>query len=538
MTAPAVREFEIFERGQIRDLILDYFRSGLRRRVNPETNQLFTDDEIARATCPGTRWYVEAQAIDDYSQAEQRRALYINDQLRINRATTQWLEEFHARQWDPDGRLKASPGSGLVTVSGNDGIRVVASATIPDLTAYWGTTASGVRVQVFAADEAIGATVSGQTTVTMVAMDPGSNTNLAIGEVITWAQRDPGMSPMATVASNFTGGFDVETDADWASRMEGNQRHKAGSGNDAQQRAWGRAASNAIEDCFIYPCAFGDGSFEACVVAKRTSGDRSPTARTNAPIPVLRAAIAQLTPPGSPVEPTPPNVVVVTPWIRRASFGIRLSLLAGSDSGWRDSRPFPNRSSTVSVAIPYIVTAAGSVARIYAQDDDTLPGGLTTLTGADNCPHMMGWVETESRWMEFPPVHDIARVSAGEYDVTFMAAIASTAPWLVPGVYVSPYTALHQSIADSIIEYMDERGPGEILDEDDYRYSRSSRFPALREEKPYRVGSEVATRVLESLVGAASDADAPHITTAITATPALLAPQMHVLGRVGIYPLI
>jgi hypothetical protein len=32
-----------------------------------------------------------------------------------------------------------------------------------------------------------------------------------------------------------------------------------------------------------------------------------------------------------------------------------------------------------------------------------------------------------------------------------------------PASMSAPNTALHQSIADSIIEHMDERGPGEIL---------------------------------------------------------------------------
>ena len=95
MTAPAEREFRTFERGEIRDLILAHFRAGLRGRTNPETGEQFTADEIARATRPGSRWYREATAIDDYGQADQRRAIYLADQLQIARASSAWLSSHH-----------------------------------------------------------------------------------------------------------------------------------------------------------------------------------------------------------------------------------------------------------------------------------------------------------------------------------------------------------------------------------------------------------------------------------------------------------
>ena len=536
MTSPAIREFEIMERGAVRDLILNYFRYGLRTRDNPETGELFTDDEIARATAPGTRWYIEAQGIDDYAQGEQRRALWLNDQLRINRACTQWLEEFHAPQWDPEGRLDATSGSGAVLVTGTNGTGIVASTTIPDETAYWGTTPAGIRVQVYEASEVIGltggATTSGQTLVTMVAMDPGSGTNLEVNDVITWANRDPGMAPTATVSAAWSGGTDVETDAEWASRMEGNQKHRAGSGNDAQQRAWARAASNAVEDAFIYPCAFGLNSFEVCVVQKR-SGVVGPLARVPSEA-VLASVTAQMVPPGSPVQPTPPQVVVVAPYQIFANIGARLSLLAGAAAGWADSRPFPNRTSTVSTALPYVLNVTSTTVTVYSADDSTLPGLPALSTISAGFPRMMAWEESTSSW------HEIAGITQIEQNAThsFILTMPSVPSWLALDVIISPFTELHEVIAEAVVAYLDERGPDELFADTDSRYGRCSRFPALREEKPYAVGTEVANRIVEALPGAASSGDCPVLFGLPGATPTILSPQMYFLGKVGVYPLV
>jgi len=83
----ADREFQVMARGYIRDrVILANFRSGLRSLRNPETGALFTEDEIARATQVGSRWWIEADAIDQLGQLDQRRAIYLSDQIRVERA--------------------------------------------------------------------------------------------------------------------------------------------------------------------------------------------------------------------------------------------------------------------------------------------------------------------------------------------------------------------------------------------------------------------------------------------------------------------
>ena len=58
------RPFAYVERGQTRDDILMMFRDGLRQLTNPETGTAFSEDEIAEATQAGSRWWIEAEAID------------------------------------------------------------------------------------------------------------------------------------------------------------------------------------------------------------------------------------------------------------------------------------------------------------------------------------------------------------------------------------------------------------------------------------------------------------------------------------------
>jgi hypothetical protein len=51
-------------RGDIREQMLVDFRNALRSRVNPDTKQLFTEDEIALVTAPHSEAYIKADALD------------------------------------------------------------------------------------------------------------------------------------------------------------------------------------------------------------------------------------------------------------------------------------------------------------------------------------------------------------------------------------------------------------------------------------------------------------------------------------------
>lgn len=535
MTAPADREFGVLAKGFIRDrIVLANFRNGLRKLVNPETGALFTEDEIARATQAKSRWWIEANAIDDLGQAEQRRAIYLSDQVRIERASTSFLEGFHGKLWD-ETKLPASGGSGSATVRAVPGTIVVGSSTIGDAAAYWARDPAGKKYQVFTTvttPAAIAPASLGVAPITLAAIDTGDETNLEPGTVLTWITRDPNMEPTVTVTSQFGGGTDVENDAEFASRLLGGIRHKQGAGNDPQMRAWGRKASNGIEDAFIYPCFLYAGSTLVAITQKR-AGVAGPDAR----IPsagLLQAAISYLTPPASAVVPGRFFVLVTKTNKESSNLVLRLSMPKASAAGWTDAAPFPSYHATT----PSITTVTSQTdIQITCPGDATLPGQAAgaTLSGA-NAPQLMVWNEARSEWVKLA-VTSVQDLGSSVYRVVLSANPNFT---LAVGQVVSPDVGRRAIIAGAVVEYFDELGPGDLFDTSvDPRGGRCVRFPRITEEHPFRAGAAVATRAIEALGGTASDATLASISLSTPSYPAVITsgPNMLVPGTVGVYVL-
>jgi len=528
LQTPVDREFAVVARGWLRDrVVLANFREGLRQLLNPETGLPFTESEIQRATQPKSRWYNEAQAIDDYGQSEQRRAIYLADCLRIDRAPTKWLVDFHGRMWG-ESLLPATGGSGSVLVRGVSGTSVVGSTTLGDPTAHRARDDAGNMYQVLT-----GATVGadGTVSVQMMATGSGSATNPTEGTTLTWTLRDPSMEPQATVSADFSGGTDRETDAEFASRLLARIRHAQGAGNDSQTRGWTRKSSNAVEDAFVYPCAFHAGSTLIAITQKRGNAvgplGRFPSAGT------LAAAIAHMTPPASAVYPTPPFVLVTPPVSQPANVVLRLEMARGSLSGWTDARPFPSYHaitpyvSAVTSLTDFVITCPG---------DATLPGQLagTTLSGA-NAPAMMLWDRATSRYVRImaTSVQDLG-------GNTFRVLCSGPVPALSVGFVICPDMARRDTVARAVEGYFDALGPGEVIDATgDVRGGRCVRFPLASEEKPFRAGALVATRVIEALGGSSSDAALASLSRTTPDYPAVLTagPNMITLGTCGLYSL-
>jgi uncharacterized phage protein gp47/JayE len=532
MTAPATREFATRAAGEIRELGLSIFRAGLRNRTNPETGQLFTEDEIARATQAGSRWYREMQAIDDFGQGEQRRALFLADQLQIDRASTAWLENYHAQIWDPDGRLPATRTGGTVRVTAPAGTVVIGSTTVPDASAYTARSAAGLKYQVLTT---VAVPAAGFADVAVMATDIGAAGNLvAIGDVLTWINKDPGMDETCTAIDTFGGGTDLETDAEWAARMLSEIRHRSGGGNNAQQRAWARRSSNAIEDAYIYPCAFSAGSFLIALTQKR-SGSVTPTARIPADS-TLTQAIAYLTPPGSPVEPAPPRLLVVVPYAEAVDLSLKLQMARGVAGGWSDAAPFPSYHATT----PYVSTVTSQLdITIRANGDATRDGWPegTTLSGT-NAPQIMIW-NSDATAFEKLNVASIQHVS-GSGGIYYRATLSSAPGFTMSGAThhpVCPYTAQLADISTALRAYFDSLGPGELVASTDRRAGRCVRFPDAAEERPYLVGADVATWVLESTWSSAAAIGVVSQETPSLPNDLTTGPRMLVQGQIGVYSL-
>lgn len=531
MTAPADREFAVFPRGYIRDkIILANFRNGLRALTNPETGQPFTEDEIQRATQQGGRWWSEANAIDLMGMSQQRNAIYLSDQTRIERASTSFLHDFHGRMWK-EGPLAATGGAGEVLVPAVAGTIIVGDPEPEAPGAYWARDPAGNRFQVFAT---VVTPAGGVATVTMFGIDTGAATNLDPGTKLVWTLRDPSMAPEASVgAAQFTGGTDKETDAQFASRLLGRIAHKPAAGNDPHNRAWARESSNAVEDAFVYPIAFHAGSMLVAITQKR-AGVKGPLARIPSSS-TLAAAIAYMTPPTSPVVPTPPHVVVTPSNAESSDMVLRLSMALGTDGGWKDPVPFPAYHATT----PKLTTVSSQTdIRVTAPGDATLPGqpALATLTG-DDAPQMMVWDEARSEFVELA-ISSVEDLGSNVFRILLSAAPATMT--LAVNQIVSPLVPRHAIVSEALTDYFDELGPGDLFDvTTDPRGARGLRFPDVSEERPFRAGAVAATRVIEALGGSASDATLDSISLTEPSYPTDLTdgPNMLVPGTVGVYTL-
>jgi hypothetical protein len=540
-SAPDERLFVVFPRGHVRDrVILDAFRNRLRAvSANPETGVPFTEDEIARATQPGSRFYIDADAIDLYGQATQSRALIFADQLDVRRANSTFLRELHGPAWlGPDSVLPATGATGLVNARATAGSVFVGSTTIPNPIAAVATDPNGFRYQVLVTAVT---PASGSVLLLMRAIDGSSATNLRPGTILRWSQNQPlGAEPEASVATQFDGGFNQESDSAYADRIARRQRHRPASGNDAHFASWSEQASVAVERGFIYPIALNAGTVMVAVTEKRNllvTPPQGPDARI-ASAGTLADATGFLVPPGSPVVPRPVFVIVVTPTPQQSDLVLRLGMPKAAAGGWFDAGPWPSYSA----AFPEVkVTAVPTATSFTVEADAPLPGGLFAMS-QPNVPAVMLWNREVSRWVRL----DVAGLVKIGNNVTFAL---NSAPGLFDTVFaprniaigdrLSPYTDRFGQIAFSLESYFDSLGPGELFTSIDPRFSRGVRFPSRLQEFPSTAGQAVIGVLLEDLGGIATNAELTSMSRTDPDLPfnVIDGPGLVTLGHASLFPL-
>ncbi len=510
------RAFPTFGRGEQRDQLLAAFRLGLRGLTNPDTGEPFTDDEVALATAPRSRWYAEANALDLVLLAEQQRALWLADQLDPRRASTAWLEGMHGPLW-VGSRLPATGSSGPVDAPAAPGTTFLGSTTVPDSNAHYAVDpATGLRFQVLFTETTPG---GGIASLVLAGIDTGTVTNLAAGSKLTWAKGPLAAADGPTVTADLAGGLEAETDADYARRIAERIRYRQAAGNRAHVRAWAVDASNGVEAAFVYACAYHAGSVHVAITQKR-GATRGPYGRITT-AGTLAAVTVYLVPPGSPVMPAPPFVVVTGCYPVASDLVLQLALPRGRAAGWADLSPWPT-------AAPAAVTAVTDPTHVTVSAPAALPAGVTA-------PRLMAWDVALSRF-EVLAVQSVTSAGGGHYSVTLAAAPTKA---LVVGDVISPETARAEPVATTVEAYFDSLGPGELVADDDPRAHRASRFPSTSDAYPTRAGTSVLTYLADALGAALADAvlascsvSAPPLPTDLAEGPRLLVP-----GRVGIYPL-
>lgn len=529
MAQPTEREFVVFRRGDIREgIILPFLRNGLRALPNPRTGDSFTEDEVRRATTPGSRFYVEADAIDLVGQGIQKRDEFLAQQMRIDRAGSAFLTNYHAPQWG-EQYLPATGGSGNVLAKGLPGTTWIGSTTIPDPFASYGTDDAGNRYQVLVNGTA---DANGEAPLIMVGIDGGDATNLAVGAQIRWANPPPGSDPTTEVVDDdFTGGGPQETDAEFSSRLAQRVRRKPGAGNESQMRSLARASSNLVEDGYVYPCAMNAGSTVVSITQKRR-GAVGPEARLPGAL-ALAAVTSTLVPPGSPEIPGRAFILVVGPTSEPSDVVCQLSQRKGSAAGWADVAPFPPvRAGGVAVAVSLVTTQLNF--RITTDGAGDLPNGVSgPLAGV----HLMIWDVPTSRFISLS-VSTVQDLGGGVYRVILLSAPAGHT--IAVGDWVSPDMTRRTALAEAAEAYFDSLGPGEEIDlETSTLAVRAFRRPSPEEERPYRAGSSILTFLKEGLGAALSDSLLGSISNSVPDVPGdpVDGPALLTLGKFAVYDL-
>lgn len=523
MARPDERRFVTFPRGHVRDeVILARFRNGLRGRINPDTGQVFTEDEIAIITQESSRFYLQADGEDLYGQAVQSRALWWVDQTRPDRAATPSLEGLHGRLWLPEGRLPATGGSGPVLATATPGTIYTGSTIIGDPTAARARDPAGKRYQVLVTKTA---DPNGEAALQMIGIDTGDNTNPIGGTVLTWINPPLGSDPQASTTANFSGGFNAETDAEFSDRIIDRIRFKPGAGNPAQMRAWARQSSNAVENAFVYSAALHGGSIVVAITQKR-GGVVGPLARIPS-IGTLTIATAYLVPPTSPVVPFGRHVLVVPINSEPSNLAMRLSMRRGSAGGWSDPQPWPEWSAAYPEGVK--ISDLTDQTHFEIETDVALTGSTSSL---------MVWDVDSSRFIALD-VQSIAAAGGNFWDVTLGSPPTDPPHTLAIGDLICPKNERAEVIAESAEAYFDELGPGQLVASTDPRYVRAARFPGIDIEAPIRAGQGIIARLDDTLGGALADAALEDISQSepILPTSIVDGPNILTLGTFAIYAL-
>ncbi|HEX4334687.1 MAG TPA: baseplate J/gp47 family protein [Polyangiaceae bacterium] len=523
MTTPSEPAFVTFARGVLRDEMLANFRNGLRRLVNPDTKDFFTEEEIRQATQDGSRDYLRFDALDLGLQSGQQRARFTAQQTNPSSATSTWLRGFHCAEWDVTP-LPASSGAGQVSWPATTGSIFVGSTLLGDPAVFTATDPQGNTYQASSTVRA----VSGIATLTMVAVKGGKGTNPESGTTLSKGANVPlGAGPTGTTSTDFAGGFDAENDADVLDRLLDRIRRKPASGNRAQFRAWARGVSTAIRTAFVYPCLFNAGSVCVVIVGKRST--QGPTARVDSANAVLTLARNYLTPPSSPVVPARPYVLLHAAVSDPISMSMALKMRTKTTGGWADATPWPSPIGTD--------TSVDAFCRVTSLPDAThfhVNSAVVPSTGVG--PAMMVWNATTSRFEKLPLVASVTLVSGTEYVVQLSDNAPAT---LTVNSVVCPYTPLLESIAEAAESYFDSLGPGEMIDlATSPRAGRAYRWPEPADEFPYEAGESIGTSLFDALGRALSGVSlrfVSHTTPTLPPDISQEGPRLLTLNDFGVY---
>lgn len=374
---------------------------------------------------------------------------------------------------------------------GSHGVATI-SLNVPSTLIVTGTQLTdraGLRFQV-----PTGGTYANQTQVPIVAVDVGTATNHANGDVLNWVVPPPFSSPTATVGTpgatdGLIDGADSEVGVDGPTRarlLNGFQNPPLG-GNWSQVSAWAaKAAPGTVALCSVYPALLGPGTtfFAVSAVVNLAGPFVSNSFSRVVPSAIVSTVIAPY------IAGQLPEHTYLAGFSSAdlpCSVAIQLALPSspsaqppGPGGGWLDGAPWPPSNGTAGVSITAVIS----------------PTQITVNAATAVSPSLGGthisWLSPNTWTIQTATVIGITG-GAGSWGLVLDTPL----PGVLPGGFIFPTSTNQNAYLAALLGAFAGMGPGEWTNNATI-LQRGFRHPLPGLVAPYSMGASQLSAIIRS----------------------------------------
>jgi uncharacterized phage protein gp47/JayE len=362
----------------------------------------------------------------------------------------------------------------------------------------------------------------------MEALDTGVETNLASGEILTWANPPPNVNSQVTVSNTipFLGGRDKETDQEKQERISERKKNPPASGNWSQVVEIAEGALPSVQGAYVYPALGGPSSYKVVITkAFFPEDDDYSRVPSDGMLRIVRDEVNEQLPDGN---------ANVYQSVAEEDVDVSISVdipdsagAGGSGRGWINDVPWPPLvSSETNVRVSATPTSTTTI-KLDANTTTAPVAGQTRIAW---------WSQyTKSFYQRLVVSYS---GSSGAWFVTVDRPLVDDLGNQVALLdYVCPASVNLANYGESWLDIMSRLGPGENTS--GINLPRSKRRPYTDARDSPQIGSPML-RELQSLydeifdleLTGTSPSDTPSVPSSVDDAPNVLA-----LRHFGIYPL-
>jgi uncharacterized phage protein gp47/JayE len=362
----------------------------------------------------------------------------------------------------------------------------------------------------------------------VVAIDTGTQTNLAAGTVVRFLSPPANLATDATVSDGepLTGGTDAEDDERKRDRILNTLRNKPAGGNWAHLRQIALDELGTVQDCYVYPAPGGPGSTLIVPVKDFDPVNRDwSRALSSAGLNTVRDAIQSQ-------MPTAQEMVVKAVIDQPVHFTLKMTLPAsslsgGNGQGWLDASPWP----PLTVGDDDMVNILSAVSNVIHVD------ALTTVPPIEGQTRIAWWSTTDRKF--YIALVTAVSGSSGDWALTLdRPLVDSTGAAPVGGSdTISPAAQNIEKYGAAWVDFFRTLGPGEVT-ANAFKIPRALRHPFVSDEDPSDVTELFIAKLARDFPEIVDIQFGVEVTTTPT-VPATVATAPSILtpGEFGIYKL-